>query len=79
QRLRQIIDGLIGNALRITPPGQPLALRAWLEESGRVIGVEVHDSGPGLTAEDAAVAFERGALSRRYTGQRPTGSGLGLS
>lgn len=95
QRLRQIIDGLVGNALRITPPGKPLLLHARLEEStaipapaqttdrpagtSGVIAIEVRDSGPGLTAEDAAVAFDRGALSRRYTGQRPTGSGLGLS
>jgi two-component system sensor histidine kinase BaeS len=95
QRLRQIIDGLVGNALRITPPGKPLLLRARLEDPvagtvpvqgidapGRAAGVlaiDVRDSGPGLTAEDAAVAFDRGALFRRYAGQRPTGSGLGLS
>jgi two-component system sensor histidine kinase BaeS len=39
----------------------------------------VRDSGPGLTAEDAVVAFERGVLFRRYAGRRPVGSGLGLS
>jgi len=93
QRLRQIIDGLIGNALRITPPGQPLVLRAGLEDSPAdpttpgdwpagtcgVVAIQVRDSGPGLTPEDAAVAFNRGALARRYNGERPTGSGLGLS
>lgn len=95
QRLRQIIDGLVGNALRITPPGKPLHLQALLEDPAPspapvqttdrpvgaygVIAIEVRDSGPGLTAEDAAIAFDRGALARRYTGVRPTGSGLGLS
>jgi two-component system sensor histidine kinase BaeS len=93
QRLRQIIDGLVGNALRITPPGQPLLLHARLENSAGaplqaaevdtgkpgVIAIEVRDSGPGLTADDADVAFERGALFRRYAGERPSGSGLGLS
>ena len=39
----------------------------------------MHDNGPGLTSDDAAVAFDRGTLSSRYRGQRPTGSGLGLS
>lgn len=88
QRLRQIIDGLIGNALRVTPPGRPLVLRVVIEEApstaqqtspNGIVAIQVRDSGPGLTAEDAAVAFDRGALARRYNGQRPTGSGLGLS
>jgi len=95
QRLRQIIDGLIDNALRITPPGKPLILHARLEDpapfpaplqttsqptgTNGVVAIEVSDSGPGLTAEDAAIAFDRGALFHRYTGKRPTGSGLGLS
>ncbi|UUL77411.1 HAMP domain-containing histidine kinase [Pseudarthrobacter sp. Fe7] len=88
QRLRQIIDGFIGNALRVTPPGRPLVLRVVIEEApstaqqtspNGIVAIQVRDSGPGLTAEDAAVAFDRGALARRYNGQRPTGSGLGLS
>ncbi|MDQ0800108.1 HAMP domain-containing sensor histidine kinase [Arthrobacter sp. SLBN-112] len=89
QRLRQIIDGLIGNALRVTPPGKPLVLHAGIEAPSPgaaqstnqqgIVAIQVRDNGPGLTAEDAAVAFHRGALARRYDGQRPTGSGLGLS
>ena len=34
ERLRQIIDGLIGNALRMTPPGCPIHLRAKTETNG---------------------------------------------
>ena len=95
QRLRQIIDGLIGNALRVTPPGKPLVLHVMIEDPApspdaslavtrqasphSVVAIRVRDSGPGLTAEDAVVAFDRGALARRYNGQRPTGNGLGLS
>ncbi|WP_164520336.1 sensor histidine kinase [Specibacter cremeus] len=82
-RLRQIVDGLVGNALRVSPPGGPLVLAARLEHAGAggrdMVALDVRDSGPGLTAEDAAVAFERGVLYRRYAGQRPVGSGLGLS
>ncbi|YCH09053.1 sensor histidine kinase [Arthrobacter sp. alpha11c] len=95
QRLRQIIDGLVGNALRITPRGKPLTLRVKVEEPATTAGpgqpadqspgtasmilIEVRDSGPGLTADDTSVAFDRGVLYHRYNGQRPTGSGLGLS
>lgn len=89
QRLRQMIDGLVGNALRVTPAGEPLVLQARVLPSaavegpwgpaGELVAIDVVDSGPGLTKEDAAVAFERGVLYRRYLGQRPVGSGLGLS
>ena len=41
--------------------------------------LEVRDSGPGLTADDAAVAFEPGALHDRYAATRTGGHGLGLA
>jgi two-component system, OmpR family, sensor kinase len=80
-RLRQIIDGLLENALRVTPVGAPITL-ALVAPSGaaqRVAVVEVRDGGPGLTAEDRAVAFERSALWNRYRGVRRVGTGLGLA
>lgn len=41
--------------------------------------IEVRDGGPGLTDDDLAVVFERGALHQRYRGVRKVGSGLGLA
>lgn len=76
-RIRQVVDGLCENALRIVPPGAPLVLAVRATERGGV--VEVRDGGPGFTDEDLAVAFERGALHRRYRGIRKVGSGLGLA
>ncbi|WP_052849051.1 sensor histidine kinase [Streptomyces avicenniae] len=76
-RVRQLIDGLAGNALRVTPAGRPLVLA--LYEAGGAWCVEVRDGGPGLTEEDAEVAFVRGALHARYRDVRPGGSGLGLA
>jgi two-component system, OmpR family, sensor kinase len=75
-RLRQVVDGLIENALRVTPQGRPVVLAARAEGE---VSLEVRDGGPGLTADDAAVAFERGVLNARYRDTRPVGSGLGLS
>lgn len=76
-RVRQAIDGLAENALRVTARGRPLVL-ALREEPGRAV-VEVRDGGPGLTDEDMAVAFERSELYRRYRGVRHVGTGLGLA
>ncbi|MDN3026167.1 HAMP domain-containing sensor histidine kinase [Streptomyces sp. S.PB5] len=76
-RVRQLIDGLAENALRVTPAGKPLVLALRAEGPGAVL--EVRDGGPGLTDDDIAVAFERGTLTERYRGVRPVGSGLGLA
>ena len=74
-RLRQVLDALLDNALRVTPRGGAVVLEA------RADGVaEVRDSGPGLAPEDLAVAFEPGLLHERYRGTRPSGGqGLGLA
>ncbi len=76
-RVRQIVDGLLENALRIVPPGAPVVLAAAALPGYALL--EVRDGGPGFTDEDLAVAFERGALSERYRGVRKVGSGLGLA
>ncbi|GGK84505.1 sensor histidine kinase [Mangrovihabitans endophyticus] len=76
-RIRQVVDGLCENALRVLPPTAPLVLAVRAEADAGV--VEVRDGGPGFTDDDLAVAFERGALNRRYRGIRKVGSGLGLA
>lgn len=76
-RVRQVLDGLAANALRLTPAGRPLVLAARPAPGGAVL--EVRDGGPGLTVEDRAVAFEPGALGARYRDERPVGVGIGLS
>lgn len=76
-RIRQVVDGLCENALRIVPPGAPLVLAVRAGERGGI--VEVRDGGPGFTDDDLAVAFQRGALNQRYRGIRKVGSGLGLA
>ncbi|MET7422365.1 HAMP domain-containing sensor histidine kinase [Dactylosporangium sp. NPDC005555] len=76
-RIRQIVDGLLENALRVVPSGAPVVL-ALVWRAGAA-SIEIRDGGPGFTDDDLAVAFERGALSRRYQGERKVGSGLGLA
>jgi two-component system, OmpR family, sensor kinase len=76
-RLRQVVDGLLGNALRLVPAGAPVVL-ALAQEPAAVL-IEVRDGGPGLTDDDLAVAFVRGGLSARYRDNRKVGSGLGLA
>ncbi len=72
-RLLQVISNLIENALRLTPAGGRVDVRASPGE------LSVRDTGPGFAAEDLERAFERFYLYDRYRSERPVGSGLGLA
>jgi two-component system sensor histidine kinase BaeS len=78
-RVRQIIDNLMENALRVTGEGAPVVLRVGAGEVPGTVQVEVRDGGPGLTPDDLRVAFEPGELHSRYRGVRKVGSGVGLA
>ena len=77
QAIGRVLNNLISNALRHTPPGGAIQVRA--RRSGREVEVSVRDSGEGIRAEDLPQIFEpfyRGEKSRnRGTG----GAGLGLA
>jgi two-component system OmpR family sensor kinase len=76
-RVRQIIDGLAENALRVTPSGQPIVFSVGATWNEAVL--QVRDGGPGLTEDDCRVAFDRSALYDRYRGVRRVGTGVGLA
>jgi two-component system sensor histidine kinase BaeS len=76
-RVRQVLDGLLENALRVAPQDAPVVIAVF--EAGTHGVLEIRDGGPGFTDADLAVAFERGALYERYKGVRKVGSGLGLA
>lgn len=76
-RVRQILDGLAENALRVVPSGAPIVFAA-IPAAGFAI-LQVRDGGPGLSPEDFEVAFERSVLYDRYRGIRRVGTGLGLA
>jgi two-component system OmpR family sensor kinase len=81
-RIRQLVDGLVENAIRATPPGGRVALRGEIDPG--FVSISVTDTGPGLAPGDHERAFERGYLHDRYAaqpgvGRRSVGTGLGLS
>lgn len=79
-RLGQILDNFIANALEVAPVGSSLMIRASLEQQGsdRFVAVHVVDQGPGLTEEQRLHAFDR--FWRAGGGRSELGgSGLGLA
>lgn len=76
-RFEQILTNLVDNALRYTPYGGEIAVRAREEEE--VLWFDVSDTGVGIEPEDLPYVFERfykGDKSRR---RGEGGSGLGLA
>jgi signal transduction histidine kinase len=76
-RLLQVLDNLVGNALKFCPAGAAAVVRTG--EEGDEVFVEVTDTGPGLAAADFANLFVKHAqLSNRPTGNESS-TGLGLA
>jgi two-component system OmpR family sensor kinase len=73
-RLREVVDNLLDNALRVAPKGSMVRVGV-RHEDGRCV-LEVEDTGPGLTDEEQAHVFEPFA---RGTAAGGGGAGLGLA
>ncbi|HEU0335529.1 MAG TPA: HAMP domain-containing sensor histidine kinase, partial [Gaiellaceae bacterium] len=76
-RLRQLVDNLLGNVRSHTPPGSPVSVHVGSED-GRAV-LEVADRGPGLPPEDAERVFERFYRADPSRARASGGAGLGLS
>jgi two-component system sensor histidine kinase VicK len=71
------LHNLVGNALKYTPSGGTVTIRA-RDEDGRVL-VDVCDTGIGIAAEDAERIFEKFYRANDQRVANITGSGLGLA
>ena len=75
-RFKQVVVNLLGNAVKFTPAGGAIALRA-RRESGELV-VSVSDTGIGIAPEDQELIFESFQQGRRGT-VKEEGTGLGLT
>jgi signal transduction histidine kinase len=79
RRVQQVLINLVSNAVKFTPAGGKIKVRAF--HAGDEIAMSVKDTGIGIAAEDIPKAFELfrqidSQLSRKYEG---TGLGLPLA
>ena len=77
EKLRSIVDNLLGNAIKFTPAGGTITIAA-REAEGSVV-IEVIDSGPGVPPVEREAVFESFFKGRAKAGGRVEGSGLGLA
>ena len=76
-RIVQVLGNLLRNALKFTPDGGRIAVRAELRGASVVFAVS--DTGPGIPLLDQPRVFDRYWQSRRTANKRGTGLGLSIA
>jgi PAS domain S-box-containing protein len=79
-RLIQVVTNLLGNAIKFTPEGGKISLRAWqdVQTAKKMITVSITDSGIGIAPENHQKIFENFGQVGDVLKDRPKGTGLGL-
>jgi PAS domain S-box-containing protein len=77
KRLRQVIDNLLDNAIKYSPEGTEITVRA--EAKGEELLVSVADQGRGIVADEVDKIFDRFYRIEQRLDKDPGGMGLGLS
>jgi signal transduction histidine kinase len=77
KRVIQVLTNLVGNAIKFTPEGGTVTLRA-LEDGPRIL-TQVIDTGPGIPPEQLAKLFGRFQQLDMSKTRQVGGTGLGLS
>ena len=77
EKLRSVVDNLVGNAVKFTPPGGNVSVLA--RSSGSEALIDVIDTGPGVPAEERESIFDSFFRGRAKASSRVEGSGLGLA
>jgi signal transduction histidine kinase len=79
-RITQVLNNLIGNALRYTPQGGKISLGAQRSpNSSGYVEVTVTDTGPGIDPADVPFVFDRFYRADPSRTHASGGSGLGLT
>jgi signal transduction histidine kinase len=76
-RLGQVLDNLVSNAIKFTPTGGRVVVRAFAEDGAVVL--EVSDTGLGMSPDEQARLFERFYRTAAASEHAIQGTGLGLT
>jgi PAS domain S-box-containing protein len=77
-RLQQVIDNLVGNAIKYSPPGGKISVSIGVDARTGEAMLTVADEGPGIPAEDRERIFAAFYRTRSAATSQVSGLGLGL-
>lgn len=77
RRLRQVLLNLVSNALKFTPAGGTVTIKAW-RDNNKITQVHVSDTGVGMREEDIATAMTPFGQVDNALAHQNEGTGLGL-
>ena len=75
--VREVLDNLVSNALKHSPPDRPVTLS--VRADGEQVRFDVRDEGPGIAETEQARLFERWTRTDSSRSRQVPGYGLGLS
>lgn len=76
-RARQVVENLITNAAKYTPPGGRIEVHA--EDDGELVRLSVRDNGRGIAPELLATLFDMFVQGERTIARSEGGLGIGLT
>jgi two-component system OmpR family sensor kinase/two-component system sensor histidine kinase BaeS len=76
-RVRQVLNNLLSNAMRHTPPGGHIAVAAACRETA--VEISISDTGLGLNPQEMSHVFDRFWRGDKSRTRQQGGSGLGLA
>ena len=76
RRIGQVLDNFVSNAVKYSPDGGTITVRAWAE--GTDLWCQVQDTGMGMNTEEQAEAFTKFFRARSAVARSIPGIGLGL-
>lgn len=76
-KMNQVIDNLITNAIKFSPPDSRIEVR--LSNKHGVPTISVIDEGQGIPADEIGMVFQPFRRSQRRPGSNKVGTGLGLA
>lgn len=77
QKLTRAITNLLANAIKYSPQGEKVSIKASKNEEQHSVSVEIRDCGPGVSDEQKEIIFEK--FRQAASPQTKEGIGLGLA
>ena len=78
-KIAQVISNFLSNAIKHTPAGKHIFIRAMQKNDGETIRVEIEDEGEGISHDDLPYIWDRYQKSSSSFSRSMTNTGLGLA